>query len=163
MTVTFPQIFLDFHPSRTFIMHVPINGISWKVTLDKMIYIWSMLHLSEETLLLGLFPPTFPLATYSRDSKFNTLTIVYLSSDHPTFSAKAQYIIWALILTLSNGIISQQLIFHIIVFIFSFLFFNYYYYYFFFFFFFLMNVNYKEKVWLQTFLKLSRFILIRGN
>ena len=57
-----------------------------------------MLHLFEETLLLILFPPTFPLATYSRDSKLNTLTAVYSSSDHPTFSAKpkTQYIIWAL-------------------------------------------------------------------
>ena len=90
MTAAFPQIFLDFYPSRKFIMHVPINGISWKVTLNKMIYIWSVLHLFEETLLFGLFPLTFSFATYSRDSKLNTLIIVYSSSDHPTFSAKAQ-------------------------------------------------------------------------
>ena len=123
MAVVFPQIFLDFNPSCEFIMHAPINGISWKVTLDKRIYIWSVLHLSDETLLLDLFPPSFPFATYSRDSKLNILTTIYSYSDHPIFSAKAQYIIWALILTLSNGIISQQLIFHIIFFIFSFLFF----------------------------------------
>ena len=90
---------MDFHPSRKFIMHVPINGISQKVTLDKRIYIWSVLHLSDEALLLRLFPPTFPFATYSRDSKLNTLTTVYSSSDHPHSRSrpKAQYIIWALI------------------------------------------------------------------
>jgi len=63
---------------------------SWKITLDKRICIWSVLHLFEETLLLKLFPPTFPFATYSRDSKLDTFTS---SSDHPTFLAKAQYII----------------------------------------------------------------------
>ena len=48
-----------------------------------------MLRLSEETLLLG--PPflTFPLACYLWDSRLNTLTIVYLSSDQSTFSAKS--------------------------------------------------------------------------
>ena len=90
VAAAFSQIFLDFHPSCTFIMHIPINGISSKVTLDKRIYIWSVLHLSEEILFLELLPPTFPFATYSRDSKLNTLTIVYLSLDYPTFLAKAQ-------------------------------------------------------------------------
>ena len=55
-----------------------------------MIYIWSVLHLFEETLLLGLFPLTFSFATYSRDFKLNTFTTVYSFLDHPTFSTKAQ-------------------------------------------------------------------------
>ena len=90
MATAFPQIFLDFHPSRKFIMHVSINGISWKITLDKMICICSVLHLSEKILLLGLFPLTFLFVTYSSDSKLNTLTTVYSSLDHPTFSVKVQ-------------------------------------------------------------------------
>ena len=96
MAVVFPQIFLDFHPSCKFTMHVPINGISWKVTLDKRIYIWFVLHLSDETLLLKLFPPSFPFATYSRDSKLNILTTICSYSDYPIFSAKAQGLIYNL-------------------------------------------------------------------
>ena len=78
---------MDFHPSRKFIM--PINGISRKATLYKRTYILSVLYLSKETLLLGLFPLTFSFVTYSRDFKLNILTTVYLSSNHPTFSTKA--------------------------------------------------------------------------
>ena len=107
MAVAFLQIFLDFHPSRKFMMYVPINGISWKITLNKRTCIWSVLHLSEGTLLLGIFPLTFLFATYSRDSKLNIFTIVYSSSDHPTFLAKAQYIIWTLIPTMSNSSVKK--------------------------------------------------------
>ena len=71
-------------------MHVPINGISWKVTLNKGIYILSVLHLSEEILILGLPPPTFPFATYSKDYKFNIFITVYSPSNQPTLSIKAQ-------------------------------------------------------------------------
>ena len=73
-----------------FIIHVLISGISWKVTLIDRIYIWSVLCLSEEILLLGPPPPTFPFATYSWDFKLNTLTTVYSFSDQSTSSAKAQ-------------------------------------------------------------------------
>ena len=79
-----------------FVVHVPISGISWKVTLNDRIYIWSVLCLSEEILLLG--PPflNFPLATYSWDSELNTFIVVYSSSNQSTSSAKAQYIILGL-------------------------------------------------------------------
>ena len=90
MAAAFSYIFLSFHHSCTFITHVPISGISWKVILNDKIYIWSMLRLFEEILLLGSPPPTFPFATYSWDFKLNTLTTVYSSSDQPTSSAKAQ-------------------------------------------------------------------------
>ena len=83
-------------PLVKFIMHIPINEISWKITLDKRICIWSVLHLFEETLLLRLFPLTFPFVTYSRDSKLNTLTTIYSFSDYPTFLAKAQGLIYNL-------------------------------------------------------------------
>ena len=71
-------------------MHVPIGGISWKVTFHDRIYIWSVLCLSEEILLLKQPSTTFPFATYLCDFKLNTLTIVYSSSDQPMSSAKAQ-------------------------------------------------------------------------
>ena len=86
----FFQIFLSFHPSCTFITYIPISGISQKVTLNDRIYIWSMLRLFEEILLLGPPPSTFLFATYSWDFKLNTLTIVYSSLDQPTSSTKAQ-------------------------------------------------------------------------
>ena len=50
-----------------------------------MICICSVLHLSDKILIL-----TFLFVTYSRDSKLNTLTTVYSSLDHPTFSVKVQ-------------------------------------------------------------------------
>ena len=58
-------------------MHVPLSGISKKVTLSDRIYVWSVLCLSEETLLLR--PPflTFPLARYLWDFELNSLTIVH--------------------------------------------------------------------------------------
>ena len=71
-------------------MHVPIGGISWKVTFHDRIYIWSVLCLSEEILLLKQPSTTFPFATYLCDFELNTLTIVYSSSDQPMSSAKAQ-------------------------------------------------------------------------
>ena len=89
MAATFPQTFLDFHHSRKFIIHVPINGIPWKTTLDKRICIWSVLGLSKEKFLLGLPSPPFPFATYSRDSELNALITVYSFLDHPTFTVRA--------------------------------------------------------------------------
>ena len=87
------QIFLDFHPSRMSMTNISIIETSWKVTLNIMIHIQPVLGLSEEKFLLGLPPPPFPFVTYSRDSKLNALIIVYLSSDHPMFSVRAQGLI----------------------------------------------------------------------
>ena len=58
------------------------------------IYIWSILCLSEETLLLG--PPflTFPLACYLWEFELNTLTIVHSSLNQSTFSDKNQGLIY---------------------------------------------------------------------
>ena len=39
VAAAFPQIFPNFHPFSTFIMHVPLRGISWKVTLSDKIYV----------------------------------------------------------------------------------------------------------------------------
>ena len=57
--------------------------------------LWSMFRLSKEVCLLSMPSLTFSLVTYSWDSKSYILTTVYLSSDHPTSSAKpkAQHII----------------------------------------------------------------------
>ena len=71
-------------------MHVLISGISWKITLDGRIYIQSVLCWSVEILSLGPPPLTFPFATYSWDSKLDTLTTVYLPSNQSTSSARAQ-------------------------------------------------------------------------
>ena len=65
-----------------------------------------MLHLFEETILLGPHFPTFPLARYSWDSELNTLTSAYSSLDQSTSSAKAQgsrpnIQFWALIPTIA--------------------------------------------------------------
>ena len=49
-----------------------------------------MLRLSEEILLLKPPPLSFSFATYSWDSKLNTLTTLRSSSNQPTFSAKVQ-------------------------------------------------------------------------
>ena len=62
MVATFPKIFLSSHSSSMFIMHDPLNGISWKVTLSNRIYIWFVFRLSEETILLG--PPSHSHGTY---------------------------------------------------------------------------------------------------
>ena len=71
-------------------MNVFITETSWKVALNIMIHIRLVLGLFEEKFLLELPPPPFPFATYSRDSKLNALITVYLSSDHPKFSVRAQ-------------------------------------------------------------------------
>ena len=83
-------MFPNSHSSNTFIMHVSLNGISWKVTLSDRVYIWSVLRLSEETILLGPHFLTLPLACYLWDSELNTLIIVYSSLDQSTLSIKAQ-------------------------------------------------------------------------
>ena len=51
------------------------------VTLNDRIYIWLVLCLSEEILLLGPPSSTFPFATYSWDFKLNTFTTIYSSSN----------------------------------------------------------------------------------
>ena len=50
------------------------------------------IHLTCVWLIRGDIPswPTFPFVIYSWNSELNTPTTIYLSSDHPTFSAKAQ-------------------------------------------------------------------------
>ena len=50
------------------------------------------MHLTCAWLIRGDVPPqpTFPFKTYSWDSELNSLATIYSSSDHPTFSAKAQ-------------------------------------------------------------------------
>ena len=67
----------------------PYQWNFWKVTLNDRIYIWFVLRLSDEILLLGPPPPTFPFTTYSWDFKLNTLTTIYSSLDQSTSSAKA--------------------------------------------------------------------------
>ena len=62
-------------------MYVPISEISWKVTLNDKIYIWPVLGLSEETILLEPLFPTFPFARYLWDFELNTLTTAYSSLD----------------------------------------------------------------------------------
>jgi len=86
-------------------MNAPITETPWKFTLNIMIYIWLMLGLFEETILLGPPFPTFPLARYLWDSELNTLTIAYSSSDQSTSLAKAQGPIYNL------GPLSLQILF----------------------------------------------------
>ena len=74
-------------------MHVAFNETSWKVTWSDRIYIWSVLRLSEEAILLGPPFPTFPLACYLWDSEPNTFTTIYSSSDQSMLSTKAQGLI----------------------------------------------------------------------
>ena len=93
VATTLSQIFPSSYSSSMFIMLAPSSGVSWKVTLSDRICIRSALGLSEEILLLETPFPTFPLEYYLGDSKLNTLTIVYLSSDQSTSLPKAYYII----------------------------------------------------------------------
>ena len=56
MVAAFPWIFLiSYHPCM-FMMHVPVAGASWKVTLIIMIPIGAIASLSKEVFLLG--PPS---------------------------------------------------------------------------------------------------------
>ena len=64
VAIAFSQIFLGSHFSSTFVMHAPINGVSWKVTLSDRICIRFALRLSEEALLLRPHFPTFLSACY---------------------------------------------------------------------------------------------------
>ena len=84
------QIFPSSHSSSMFVTHAPSSGVSWKVTLSDRICIRFVLGLFEEIFLLGPPFPTFPLVCYLGDSKLNTLTTVYSSSDQSTSSAKTQ-------------------------------------------------------------------------
>ena len=93
VATTLSQIFLSSYSSSMFVMLAPSSGVSWKVTLSDRICIRSSLDLSDKIFLLKTPFPTFPLECYLGDSKLNTLTIVYLSSDQSTFSPKTYYII----------------------------------------------------------------------
>ena len=53
VVAAFPQIFLSFYHSGTFMMHVPIIGASWKVTSIIKIHTGAIPSLSEEMFLLG--------------------------------------------------------------------------------------------------------------
>ena len=90
VAVAFAQIFLSFHSSSTFTMHILLNRISQKAPVSDRIYVCSVLCLSEKTLLLE--PPflTFPLTCYLWECELNTLTIFHSSSDQLTSSEKAQ-------------------------------------------------------------------------
>ena len=93
VATAFSQIFLGSHSSSAFIMHALISEVSQKVILSDRICIRSVLHLSEETLLLGSPVPTFLSACYLWGFELNTFTTVYSSSNQSTSSAKAQYMI----------------------------------------------------------------------
>ena len=54
VVAAFPQIFLDSHLLCTFMAHVPITRVSWKVTLIIRIYTRSAFSLFEKIFLLGL-------------------------------------------------------------------------------------------------------------
>ena len=73
-------------------MHVPLRGISWKVTLSDRIYVWSVLHLSKETLLLR--PPFHLHVTYGT---LNLTPLVLFirpqTNQRPRPKPKAQYTI----------------------------------------------------------------------
>ena len=44
VVVAFPQIFLDFLPSRMFERHVPIIGVSWRIILTDGVHIVNCIH-----------------------------------------------------------------------------------------------------------------------
>ena len=68
-------------------LSVEFPGISlWTIRYT----LWSVLHLSDEIFLLSMPSLTFSFVIYSRGSESDILITVYLSSDHPTFSAKTQ-------------------------------------------------------------------------
>ena len=83
------QIFPSSYSSSMFVMLASSSGVSWKVALSDRIYVWSVLCLSKETLLLGPPSLTFPLTYYLWDFELNTLTIVHSSSNQSTSSNKA--------------------------------------------------------------------------
>ena len=56
MVAAFPWILLSFHHPCMFIMHIPVTGASWKVTLIIMIPIGAIPSLSKEVFLLE--PPS---------------------------------------------------------------------------------------------------------
>ena len=95
VAATFPKIFLSFHPSCMFIMHVPISGTSWNVTLRDRIYIWSRLCLSEERLLVGLSSQSFYLhLTHEILSLIPSLLFIRpWTNQRPRPRPKAQYTI----------------------------------------------------------------------
>ena len=56
MEAAFPWIFMNFHHPCTFMMHVPVTGVSWKVTLIIIIPIGAVPSLSNEVFLFE--PPS---------------------------------------------------------------------------------------------------------
>ena len=73
VVAAFPQIFLSFYHSGTFMMHVPIIGTSQKITLVIKIHTGAVPSLSEEMFLLG------PPFTYSLLMRLQTeITYSYL-------------------------------------------------------------------------------------
>ena len=88
------QLFLRYFLASILPIHSRCTSFSMEFPrrslLNDRIYVWSMLCLSEETLLLE--PPflIFPLACYLWDFELNTLTIVHLSSDQSMSLDKAQ-------------------------------------------------------------------------
>ena len=88
MVVVFPQIFLDLHSSHKFIMHV-----QWSFLEDH--FGQKEMHLVCAWLIRGEIPPqttslTLSICDILKNSKLNALITVYLSSNHPTFSVRAQ-------------------------------------------------------------------------
>ena len=93
-SIRWQQLFLRYFLASILPIHSRCTSFSMEFPrrslLNDRIYVWSMLCLSEETLLLE--PPflIFPLACYLWDSELNTLTIVYSSSNQSKSSAKTQ-------------------------------------------------------------------------